>query len=272
MTLPLISGVGLALSLLPSVPRAPVPGPRHRVAVIAHRGGTSLAPENTLAAFRRAAELGVDYVEIDVRATRDGRLVLMHDRTVDRTTDGTGAVADLDYAAITSLHAGGSFAPAFAGERVPTLDDALRLCRGKVGIYLDHKDGSILTIVRAIRKHRMTRQVVVYDGPEEVREWKRLAPGIPVMISPGDEARAPGGLARLRAGLPVDILDGNVVEWTQAMVDEAHANGMLVYVDNLGLLDNWEGLRRAIEMGVDGIQTDYPDRLLEVLRSPPSGG
>src|SRR5437868_7957496 len=88
---------------------APLPRLKHPIAVIGHRGGRALAPENTLAAFRNAIRLGADYVEIDVRATRDGHLVIMHDSTVDRTTNGSGAVRDLDFATIRSLDAGSKF-------------------------------------------------------------------------------------------------------------------------------------------------------------------
>src|SRR5579871_7007541 len=109
---------------------APLPRLKHAIAVLGHRGGRALAPENTLAAFRNAIKLGIDYVEVDVRATKDGHLVIMHDRTVDRTTNGTGAVKDLDFAAIRALDAGIKFDPRYAGEKVPTLDEVLELCRG----------------------------------------------------------------------------------------------------------------------------------------------
>ncbi|MBM3477156.1 MAG: glycerophosphodiester phosphodiesterase family protein [Armatimonadetes bacterium] len=245
-------------------------GGEARVAVIGHRGGAALGPENTLACYEKAIELGADYVEIDVRTTRDGRFVLMHDRTVDRTTDGKGAVADLSFAAIRALDAGSWFAPEYAGQRAPTLGEALALCRGRIGIYLDHKEGSVPAIARVIRKAGMMDQVVVYDGPEEVAEWKRVAPRLPVMISPDEEDRHPGGIAELLAKVPADILDGNAAEWTADLVAEAHAHGARVFVDNLGPTDNAEWYRQAIEMGVDGIQTDHPDEVIR-LRSQVSG-
>ena len=266
MTSILVVFAVVTLAVTTSAPAAPLPRIRHPIAVIAHRGGTSIGPENTLAAFREAVRLGVDFVEIDVRATRDGRLVLMHDRTVDRTTNGTGAVTDLDLAAIRRLDAGMKTDPRFAGERVPTLDEALAFCRGKVNVYLDHKSGSVEQVLRAVRSHRMVRRIVVYSGLETLREWKRLAPSIPVMPDLPDEYRRPGGLAAFRARFPAEVLDGNIVSWTKTRVAEAHAAGFRVYVDNLGPNDNPDGFRNALEMGVDGIQTDYPDRLLEYIR------
>src|SRR2546423_13072452 len=93
-----------------------------RIIVIAHRGANKFAPENTLAAFRKAIELGCDYVELDVRRTRDGALILMHDRTVDRTTNGTGQVSELTLSQIRSLDAGSKAGAQWKGERVPTFE------------------------------------------------------------------------------------------------------------------------------------------------------
>ncbi len=102
----------------------------HLPRVIGHRGAAGLAPENTLAGLRKAAELGCGMVEVDVKLTRDGVPILMHDDRLDRTTDGTGAVRNLDWPAIAGLDAGCWFGSAFAGERVPTLAQALALAAG----------------------------------------------------------------------------------------------------------------------------------------------
>jgi glycerophosphoryl diester phosphodiesterase len=96
--------------------------------VIGHRGAAAAAPENTLASLRKAKELGASWVEFDVKLTRDGVPVLIHDERLGRTTDGAGRVAATPFAALRRLDAGGWFSPAFRGERVPTLDEALALC------------------------------------------------------------------------------------------------------------------------------------------------
>ena len=95
--------------------------------LVAHRGASAVAPENTMSAFRRAIEAGADAVELDVQATSDGQLVVIHDSTLDRTTDGTGAVFETDAATIAGADAGSWFSPDFAGERVPTLEEVLGL-------------------------------------------------------------------------------------------------------------------------------------------------
>jgi len=104
--------------------------------VIGHRGAAAVAPENTLASLRKAKELGAAWVEFDVKLTRDGAAVLMHDERLRRTTDGQGAVAQLTLAEIQKLDAGAWFGPSFAGERVPTLADALALC-GELGLGIN---------------------------------------------------------------------------------------------------------------------------------------
>ena len=246
-------------------PRLPTVG--HRVAVIAHRGGAAVAPENTLASIRGAIALGCDYVELDVRPTRDGHLVLMHDGSVDRTTDGTGNVSDLDYGAVQALDAGSHFSPAYAAERVPTFEDALRLARDSIYVYIDHKDGEVEEIWATIQQYGMGKQVVVYNGVAGCMEWKRHDADIPVMPSVPGEYRRPGGLRAFHQELPAEVLDGGIGSWTKPMVDEAHELGVAVYVDNLGDTDNPEMFRHAIEMGVDGIQTDHPHQLIALLAS-----
>jgi glycerophosphoryl diester phosphodiesterase len=253
----------------PAEGMAPLPRLRHRIAVIAHRGGRGIAPENTLSAIRRAIALKADYVELDIRATRDGHLVIMHDRTVDRTTNGAGAVKELTLAQIRELDAGGKGAGVHTSEKVPTFEEALRLCRGKVHIYVDHKEAPTDQVFEMIKRFGMERQVIVYNGPEGLKEWKRIAPGIPVMPSLPDEYRREGGVAEFEKLLAAEVVDGNLVEWTKELVEQCHALGVKVYVDNLGPNDDPAGFRKAFEMGADGIQTDYPDRLIAYLKAHP---
>lgn len=237
--------------------------PAKRILVIAHRGAHADAPENTLAAFRRAIELGCDYVEMDVRRTKDGALVLMHDRAVDRTTNGTGNVADLTLAEIRALDAGSRRGARWAGEKVPTFEEALALCKGKIRIYVDNKAGPPEQVIALIEKHRMLRDVVIYDGVEELRAFKRLRPKVWIMPAHPQTIEQMEALAR---DLKPETLDGNLREWTQEQIDAAHRLGIQVWVDNLGFYDSEAGFRKAIEMGVDAIQTDHPETLLRLLR------
>ena len=129
---------------LPSAPAA--------ILRIGHRGASARAPENTLASFATAIDDGADGIEFDVRLTRDGVPIVLHDATVDRTTSGRGAVAALDLAQIRRLDAGAWFAPRFRGERVPTLADTLDLARGRCGVNIELKieTGDALRLARAV--------------------------------------------------------------------------------------------------------------------------
>jgi len=145
----------LRLSVVPlllgvtSVPAADPPNPARAAAkvkeVIGHMGSCADRPGNTLVSIRRAIEAGAHVAEVDVRTTKDGVLVCMHDPDVDRTTDGKGKVADLTLADVQRLDAGRKFDAKFAGERVPTLRDVLALGKGKIGIMLDLKEEARLT-------------------------------------------------------------------------------------------------------------------------------
>jgi glycerophosphoryl diester phosphodiesterase len=109
------------------------PSARGRVAIIGHRGAPRETPENTLASFRRAFELGADAIELDVRLSRDGAPIVMHDATLERTTDGADSVSQRTLAQLKRLDAGSWFDPKFRGERIPTLEEALALVRAYSG-------------------------------------------------------------------------------------------------------------------------------------------
>ena len=260
-----LASVG-AIVAAQSPAHAPLPVLRHPIAVIGHRAGRGLRPENTLAAIKNAIALGVDYVELDIRATADGKLVIMHDSTVDRTTNGKGQVKDLTSREIAALDAGSKFGGKYVGEHVPTFDQVLAACKGHVNIYVDHKSAPTSQIIDAIKAHGMQKHVLIYNNPEELAEWKRLDARLPVMPSLPDEYRKPGGVADFEKKLPAEALDGGLDGWDAELVAQAHAAGVKVYVDNLGEYDNDAGFEKAIKMGVDGIQTDYPDRLIAYLK------
>src|SRR5919201_2276293 len=126
--------------------------------LLAHRGASGYAPENTIAAFERALALRADGVETDLRASNDGVLVLMHDERVDRTTDGEGAVAVLTLDELRRLDAGGSYGPRFAGERVPTLDELLSRYGGRLPLCLEVKQPGIeARLVAAVRERGLLK-------------------------------------------------------------------------------------------------------------------
>lgn len=238
------------------------PGNR-RVVVIAHRGGHEEAPENSLASIRTAIELGCDYVELDVRKTQDGKLVLMHDSSVDRTTNGKGKVDALTFDEIRTLKFTGKVAEKHPDEIVPTFDEALDLCHDKIGLYLDHKAGEVPELLEALKRHDMISRTVVYSSHEKLREFKKFEPSIWIMPDHPDD---PEKIAQLANDLHPETMDGGLHRWTKDQVETAHQHKVEVWVDILGPLDNEPGYKYALEIGVDAIQTDHPAAVINYLK------
>jgi glycerophosphoryl diester phosphodiesterase len=241
-----------------------------RPGVIAHRGVAAEAPENTLPAIAKAIELGCAMAEVDVRYTSDGELVLVHDETLDRTTDGTGRVAARTLAEVRRLDAGRSAGEAFRGTRVPTLEEAIALARGKIQLYLDLKERDPLPVVRAVEGLK-ARSFVFYRpySYTAIRQILSESPSSRLLIDLGDWAQATPFLEVLRRQFPTASLSSDWANWTPLAVAEARKAGLSTLVNVLGPADTPENLRQAVELGFDYIQTDHPRELLEILRAIP---
>jgi glycerophosphoryl diester phosphodiesterase len=228
-----------------------------QIAVIAHRGEHIQHAENSIAAIQSAATLGADYVELDVRTTSDGKLVLMHDQTVDRTTDGQGAVRELTLEQIRSLHLRGY------GDAVPTFDEALEAARGRISIYLDWKYASPEAIFQALSAHGMLDHVVVYGGQGELKQLQELAPGIRVMPEADDKA----SLDRSAKMLSPVVVAFDQSDFKPELIRQALDMKAEIFVDRLWDQDKPEFWQDAIDRGAKGIQTNHPAELLEFLRA-----
>ncbi len=160
--------------------------------VAAHRGASRSQPENTVAALRAAAALGAHQVEFDVRRAADGAIVLMHDESVDRTTDGSGLVAELPLAELRRLDAGRHRGPEFAGERVPTLDEALEALPRDLWINVQIKRGEPVAgdVAAALARHDRLHQAFVACGNAAAREARRVHPEVLVCNLVRQETRA----------------------------------------------------------------------------------
>lgn len=227
---------------------------------VGHRGARGHAPENTMISFAKGAELGVDAVETDIQLTKDGEVVLIHDHTVDRTTDGRGFVRDLTLAQLRALDAGGWYGPGFAGERIPTLAELLDWAKGRVGVALEIKNGPIWypgiaeKAVALVRRHGMERQVILISFDHLVlREAKLIAPEIATgILYVGGLADAVGAA---RAAL-ADSLNPHWAYVTPELVRAAHAAGLAISAWNPNDLPT---LRLLGDLGVDSAGTDYPE-------------
>ncbi len=233
------------------------------VVVIAHRGEHLHHPENTLPAFQAAVDAGADFFELDVRTTSDGKLVLMHDATVDRMTGGKGDVAKLAFEDLRKLEVGMNLGPGFSGTRIPTFDEALAFAHGKIGVYIDSKRISAADAVAAVRSHKMEDRVVVYGDPRYLKEVGQLSPKMKLM----PEARNPATLRTLIDSLALKVAAFDASDFNDETIRVARDAHVEIYVDRLGAADNTTGWQDAVDRGAAGIQTDHPAELVQFLKS-----
>jgi glycerophosphoryl diester phosphodiesterase len=243
--------------------------PRDRPLNVGHRGASAAAPQNTLAAFRKAIELGADGVELDAQLSADGTVVVIHDFVVDTTTDATGRVADKTLAELKALDAGGKFSPQFAGERIPTLAEVFEAVQTKLLINIELKDfhsfGGKLEapVLEVVRKHAMEKHVLFSSfNPFVLRAVKRLAPDIPAGLLYHEGLPIHLRRAWLAPFIPHEARHPRFPMVTEATVQWYHARGLRV---NTWTVDEPAEMRRLVALGVDGIITNKPDVLRDVL-------
>lgn len=262
------------------------------VVVVAHRGMVAGFPENTLAAYRQAITMGFSAIEIDLQATADGHIVVMHDDTVDRTTSGCGAVSELTLADIRSLDAGSHAGPEFADQKVPTFQEVLETVRGSgVKLVLDIKPGPRLDhrrIVRLTEQYGAILDVIV--GPRslaDLRDFKCLNPNLRTLgLIPGEEfappdhdaadefARSGADIIRLWPPWIFTDRDQSPGGETSGLIERMHQLGKPVWTtaDILYRDINPErprdDLAELVRLGVNGILTDVPELLRDLLAAP----
>jgi glycerophosphoryl diester phosphodiesterase len=232
--------------------------PRHTLIRFAHRGASALAPENTLAAFRAAADLRCEWIETDVRLTADGVPVLIHDPDVNRTTGGRGRVGRSTLAQILRLDAGSWFARKFRGERIPTLDEALVWCRGRCGLNLEIKEEenpaeAIRQIARRLQDHGVLDRVILSSfRASDLLRARALMPRVRLgwLVSRGSR-----GLKALAARADLAALHPRDSLVTPRLVRRCRRLGLAVHV---WVVNRPERLPRLEAMGADGVMTDDP--------------
>jgi glycerophosphoryl diester phosphodiesterase len=237
-----------------------------RVWVVGHRGASGDAPENTLAAFRLAARQGAQFIETDLQATRDGAIVALHDAQLRRTTNGRGAVARCRLEQLQELDAGRWFGRQWAGERIPTLGEILALARELDVVFcLELKPAPARSPVgwfeRAVvaeiqRSGEFARTAILSFDPEVLRRIRSFEPSLMTGLNLNLSAR--GAVERaVEAGARMLCPRRRLV--TRALVERARGCDLPVVP---WTVNRPEEMRRLIEMGVAGIMTDYPARLV----------
>ena len=237
-----------------------LPAPRHGgVYVVAHRGAHIGIPENTLAAYEAAIEIGVDFVEVDLRTTQDGRIVSVHNKEIDSyvTKGRRGLVSEMTLEQLKQLDIGSRIDPQWSGERIPTFEEILELCKGRVGIYLDLKAASVDKVVSIVNKWDMTRQVLWYADFDELERVAELCPECILMPDPGPE----DNLLKVIERFEPLVIAAVWRHYSQIFAAKCHQAGAIVIVDESGPAC-WQD---ALAWNTDGIQSDRPAQLIALL-------
>jgi glycerophosphoryl diester phosphodiesterase len=239
-----------------------------RPTLIAHRGDKTHAPENTLAAFKLAAEKGADAIEFDVQLTADGSVIVIHDQTVDRTTNGTGRISSLPLAALRDLDAGAWFSEQFCGERIPTLDEVFETVSKHLYMNVELKnystpnDNLVSKVVEQVKKHAVQNRILFSSFlAHNLRKARLLEPEVP------------RGLLTMRGWLgfwgrsfgwrgDYFALHPNLAEVNSKLIDRVHVAGKRIHVYTV---DAEEDLKKMINLGVDGIFTGDLEVALRLL-------
>lgn len=229
--------------------------------ITAHRGASGLAPENTLAAFRKAIECNADCAELDVHLSKDGQVVVLHDDDLDRTTTGKGKVWHHDMSQLVQLDAGSWFGMEFLNERIPTLEQVIELCRGNITLNIEIKTHQeqpdltdrVLQIVRAFNFHN--KCVVTSFDIRVIRHIKKSYPelvaGLILNQNPKPFLDDKG----------IDLFSVQYAFVSKELVNAAHQMAKPVHAWTVNQLSD---MKKLIELPVDGIITNFPDRLYKM--------
>lgn len=221
--------------------------------LVCHRGANQIAPENTYAAAEGAIAYGAGFIEVDVRASKDGVLYIIHDETVDRTTNGSGAITEMTSEELDRLDAGSWFSADFADQRLPRLDDYLGWLKGRCGIYIEIKMAPVEQVRDLVRKHGFEDNSYYFSFDEDIsRELIDVAPDFPVMalhrLAPDIATIARHGY-RIIEFLPDEMTADNLAA--------ARDHGMTIQVFHPD--DDAEIFRSMLEAEIDYANIDHPE-------------
>jgi len=231
------------------------------VKIAFHRGACRYAPENTLPAFEKAIRMGANYVEFDIRTSKDGVYFILHDGRLDRTTNGNGPIAETDADAIRALDAGSWFGIPYRRANVPTLDETLQALKGRTQLYVDAKDISPEALARKLQEYDVVDQAVVYQSPDYLRHLRSIDPDIRGLC-PLSDPRQVGALCESVQPYAFDTA------WdilSSELISRCHERNVKVFSDAMGEHERIEEYLQAMEWGIDVIQTDHPLRVIRAV-------
>lgn len=246
---------------------------RYPVAVIAHRGYDDRAPENTMISFRKAYEIGANMIELDVHLSKDGEIVIMHDTTLDRTTNGKGAVKDKTLSELKQLDAGLKFNKVFEGEKIPTLDEVLAFAKDKISVNIEIKSEAVSDnpkpgegieekIVNLVKKYNMDEYVMVsaFKG-KALKRIKQYNPKISTgLLMLTDSLFNPR--TKYAGAVKADAIHEFSKFVSKKDINKSFGYGLK---ENVWTVNDPNTMKSLIDKGVSGLITDRPDLALRVL-------
>jgi glycerophosphoryl diester phosphodiesterase len=234
--------------------------------IIAHRGDHTNAPENTLKAITEAIANQLDYVEVDLRTTKDNQLVIMHDKSIDRMTNGEGNLNDLSWSMLSHYKVIDKKRPQLGEHKIPLFAEVLDMCKGKIKIYLDFKEADVKATWELICTMGMENSFVVYiNHLDQYQDWRAIAPQVPLMVSLPDSVNSVGSLKNFLQEVDAEVLDGDCKNYSPEMVQLALVNHRQVWLDFQQYDEGPEQWRKGIFLGIQGFQTDRPKELKKWL-------
>ena len=240
--------------------------------VIAHRGASAYFPENTMVSFEGAIALGADMVELDVQLTADGEVVVFHDERISRCTNGRGSIADYTLVELKKLDAGSWFDKKYAGARLPTLVEALELCKDKIAVNVEIKTEAVTDTIsngieekclRIVDKIAMRKHVIFSSfDPRAVQHLKEIDGQIPAAVLFAKKHYGSQLPSEIIAALGADAINCSQRELSKEWLADLKQHGIPV---NVYTVNDEKSMRRLLALGVDGIFTNWPDVLKNVL-------
>lgn len=242
--------------------------------VIAHRGASAYYPENTMAAFRAAVEMDAEMIELDVLLSKDGVPVVIHDETLDRTTDGEGSVSDYTLEELKRLDAGSWFGEKFRGEPIPTLEEVLEYAAGTIALNIEIKTEAVTDnakggveeeSIRLVRKYGMEDHVLFSSFDyRAISHLKELAPDIPAALLYNNNESPNRTPSELVEAYKADAFNCSFSQLNNRRLKNIREHNIPVFVYTV---NNRGRMKKLINKGVTGIFSDKPDLLLEAARN-----
>ena len=242
--------------------------PEGRTWVIAHRGFSGKAPENTLIAIREAILIGADMAEIDVTLSSDGKIVVIHDETLDRTTNGSGEVSQFTLEELQKLDAGSWFDPQFAGERIPTLDEVLETVEGKILLNIEIKSeaverGIAAEVVAEVQRRGMAGQIVISSfSPTALENVRSQSPDLVTAVLYNSSLHSGLDAVDIVESLGASVFNIKRTRLTATMMERCGEHNIPV---GIYTVNKKRHMRKMIKKGVTAVFTDHPDKMIEVV-------